>query len=90
MVAECPEPSTMSWQRHATDAEGDALIASGDLPPGFDTSVLLLPVDACDDHRVNDDLAALVHAADCTAPPAADGECDCTPDPAEPDDGFSP
>lgn len=66
----CPNPSTLSWERHATPDEGQALIDSGDLPPGFDTAVLKLPVDACDEHRVTRTLAGHTHAADCTAPPA--------------------
>lgn len=67
---DCPNPSTLSWERHATEAEGAELISNGDLPNGFDVSTIKLPVDACDDHRVNSDLATRTHAADCTAPPA--------------------
>jgi hypothetical protein len=69
-AADCQEPSTLSWERHATFEEGTALITSGDLPAGIDLDVLRLPVDACDNHRVNRTLAGHVHAADCTAPPA--------------------
>jgi hypothetical protein len=52
----------------------------GALPTEADT---LIAVFACGQHAIGQDLAALVHAADCTAPdPATLPGCNCTPEPA--------
>jgi hypothetical protein len=69
-----------------------ALLADPDQPsplvppmPDFldDTTI----VHACADHSITIDQAALVHAKDCTAPPA----CTCTPEPPpKPDPDRAP
>jgi hypothetical protein len=54
----------------------------GPLPTGEDT---LIAVFGCGPHAINMDLAALVHAANCTAPNVANlPSCNCTPEPAPP------
>jgi hypothetical protein len=68
----------------------DALLAAADpqqLLPEFgplstaaDTCIAVF---ACGPHAISMDLAALIHAADCTAPdPAVLPGCNCTPEPA--------
>lgn len=47
----------------------------GPMPDFLDATVAVL---ACIAHAISLDTAALVHAKDCTAPPA----CTCTPEPA--------
>lgn len=67
----CAQPATHSWQRHATQAELDQYIASGDLPPG--TTDALVMVLACADHTLEPDQRAQTHASACAAPPT----CTC-------------
>jgi hypothetical protein len=52
------------------------------LPTAAETTIAVF---ACGPHAISMDLAALVHAADCTAPdPALLPGCNCTPEPAPP------
>jgi hypothetical protein len=62
----------------ATDPEQPPVF--GPLPTAADTTI---PVYACGPHAITRDLAALVHASDCTAPdPDLLPGCNCTPEPA--------
>lgn len=53
--------------------------AFGPLPTAADTAIAVF---GCGPHAISMDLAALVHASDCTAPdPAVLPGCNCTPEP---------
>lgn len=67
----CDVTATRSWERWATDEEITALHQSGDLPAHETTAKLM--VYGCDDHALNEELAALTHDSTCAAPPT----CDC-------------
>lgn len=69
--AGCALPPTVMWQRYATETELESFRQSGDIGPG-ETSALV-PVFACDDHMLSDELMANYHDADCEAPPS----CTC-------------
>lgn len=76
MVENCDKPSTQSWQRQATQAEIDHFHQTGDLPPWETTAQMT--IDACDEHALPPDLAAVPHLSDCLAPP----KCNCRTGPA--------
>ncbi len=80
---ECPSPAIWSWERAATAAELAEWIGSGDLPPG--STEARVTVLACGDHTVDGQRRTGLHESDCSAPPATDGACDCTPTYPEPD-----
>jgi hypothetical protein len=63
-----------------------AVLQWGKVDPADQNSVV--PVFACADHQISDNLAALRHQATCTAPNVANlPNCDCTPfNPSPPSD----
>lgn len=75
-------PAIYGWQRVATQAEVDHFHETGDLP--LTETVALIPMYACEIHRLPDDIAWRTHQSGCTAPGAADsdhGICDCNQGP---------
>lgn len=82
----CTNPGTRGWERAATPQELDDWIASGDLPPG--TTEARVAKIACEDHTVDTHRRTGLHEATCSAPPATDGVCDCTPTYPEQDAHF--
>ncbi|MGO1049796.1 hypothetical protein [Crossiella sp. CA198] len=76
-VGDCDRPVQLSWQRAATEAELAELPALREKEGR--AAVLVL---GCIEHKIDDQSAAGLHAADCQAPPA----CTCTPTypPADP------
>ncbi len=74
---ECPTPATWSWERAATPAELAEWIGSGDLPPG--TTEARVTKLACDEHAPDAHRRTGLHESTCTAPPATEGVCNCTP-----------
>lgn len=91
----CADDPRVQWSRRPTSAELDAILARATAlnqaaeqdqppelapPPTKGTSVIA--VQACGRHAIGMDLAAHIHAADCTAPdPAHLPACGCTPEP---------
>jgi hypothetical protein len=58
-----------------------------EFPPMPTAADTIIAVYACAAHAIGLDLAALVHASDCTAPdPAVVPRCSCTPEPPPPED----
>lgn len=79
----CELAATAGWQRWASPAELDALIAAGELPPNTTSAQLM--VLACADHRLMQG-AGQTHEYSCEAPPT----CTCSvnaPDPEDPEEG---
>lgn len=71
----CDQPATHGWQRQATDQELEAARTDPNNPAvGEHDTTAHIQVLACEQHALHPELAAKVHDADCTAPPA----CDCS------------
>jgi hypothetical protein len=71
-AAGCGNQPTLQWQRWATEAELEWLRSVGEIGP--EDTECLLPIRGCDEHKITDDLAAVIHDASCAAPPT----CDCS------------
>lgn len=80
----CDTPATRGWQRYATATELTDAATNPNMPSvQSGETYAYVQVLACDQHAINDDLAALVHDAGCPAPQpdhqrtAAAGQPDC-------------